>query len=238
MAIARENQFYVESFAGSITVGNTLTIPCAPTFPDSCDRAHFIVVGSSDPTAVDSSITSVTVGGQAATRVSTQTTSSGAILELWVYMQPPRATHNVVVQFGAVNANAYAVVNSFEQVDPLDGAGVLDATSGTTGAFDERTLTSGDLATSLALQAGLLFGGATNVSLTAVAPFSNSGTAQVGASPNRTRVAASVVGTAPGGASVAARYNFSTNPKPWAHIALEVKAARLLPLAAQMGVGF
>lgn len=237
MAIAREAAFFVESFTGSLTNSNPMTIVVTPSFPDSCDRYHFIAIGSCDPLGIDSTIASVTVGGQAATLIQNLGDSSGNTLALYGYRQPPRAAHNVVITFNN-NVNAFAIVNSYEQIDPQDGVGVIDATTGTTGASDTRTLTSSDLATSLAVQCATLFGGTTNITLTAVSPFSNSGTAQVGSSPVRHRIAASVVGTSPGGASVSARYNFSTNPKPWAHIACEVKAARLQPMCSQLGMGF
>lgn len=236
MAIAREPAFFVESFTGSTSNSNPLTVAVTPSFPDSCDRLHAIVIGSCDPLGIDSSIASVTVGGQAATLVQVQPETSGNTLALYVYKQPPRGTHNVVVTFNQ-NVNAFCVVNCFEEIDPHDGIGVVDGTVGTTGASDSRTLTSSDWLTSLGIQCAGLFGGVTNVSLTAVSPFSNTGTGQVGASPVRYRIAASVC-TPPGGASVTARYNFSTNPKPWSHIALEVKAARLLPLAAMNGMGY
>lgn len=237
MAMAREAAFFVESFTGTITAGNPITVVVTPSFPDSCDRYHFIAIGVCDPLAVDTTIASVTVGGQAATLIQNLADSVGNTFALYGYKQPPRAAHNVVVTFNN-NVNAFVIVNSFEQIDPQDGVGVLDATTGTTGASDTRTLTSSDLATSLAVQCACLFGGATNVTLTPVSPFSSSGTGQVGASPFRFRVAASVVGTPPGGASASARYNFSTNPKPWAHIAVEVKAARLQPMCSQLGMGF
>ncbi len=237
MAIDRELAFFVESFTGSVTGANPLTVACTPSFPDSCDRLHAIVVGSCDPLGIDSTIASVTVGGQAATLVQTENDSSGNTLALYVYKQPPKGAHNVVVTFNN-NVNAYCVVNSFEQIDPGDGVGVMDHAHGTTGASDSRTLTSGDWLKSLGVQCGALFGGVTNVTVTAVSPFSNSGTAQVGASPVRYRVGSSIIGTSPGGASVTARYNFSTNPKPWSHIALELKAAKLLPQCASMDMGF
>ena len=237
MAIGRELAFYVESFAATVTNSNPCTVSVVPTFPASCDRFHVITIGSCDPLGIDSTIASVTVGGQAATLVQTEPESSGNTLAVYVYKQPPAGSHNVVVTFNA-NVNARVAVHSFEQIDPLDGVGALDHAAGTTGASDTRTLTSSDWATSLALQVAGLFGGVTNVTVTPVSPFSNVDTQQVGSSPVRYRLGASVVGTSPGGASVSARYNFSTNPKPWSHIALEVKAARILPQCATMGMGF
>lgn len=238
MAVARETAFFIESFSGSIASGNVCTVPCTPSFPDSADRAHVIVVGTQDTAGFDSSIASVTVAGVAATLVKLQGLTSGALLAVYKFVQPPRGTHNVVVTLVEPNNSAFVVVNSYEQMDPQDMEGALDFAVGTTGASDTRTLTSSELATSYALQAVGLYGGATNTTVTPVAPFSNTGSAQVGLSPFRFRVGASSLAVPAGGASVSARYNFSTNPKPWAHIAVELKAARLLPLGASMGMGF
>lgn len=237
MAVSREVAYYVETFPGSVSGGAPLTVSVTPSFPHSADRFYLIVVAALDTLGFDSSITGVTVGGVAATLLHTLNDSAGNTLGIYKFVGPPKATHNVVASFVSSTVNAYMTVNCFEEIDPIDGIGATDTATGTTGASDSRTLTSADLATSLCLQAASLFGGTTNVTVTPVSPFSNTGTAQVGASPVRFRSGASVADK-PGGASVTARYNFSTNPKPWMHAAYEVKAARILPQACLMGCGF
>lgn len=238
MAVAREPAFYIESFTGSVSNGASVTVSVTPSFPHSADRLHVIVVSSCDTLGVDSSIASVTVDGVAAVLLHTLNDTSGNTLGIYKGVQPPKGTHNVVVTFVQATVNAFVSVNCFEEIDPIDGIGVSDTATGTTGASDSRTLTSSEWATSLAIQAASLFGGTTNTTVTAVSPFTNVGSGQVGSSPVRLRSGASAVGTPPGGASVTARYNFSTNPKPWTHAAYELKPARILPQACLMGTGF
>lgn len=234
MAVTRDPfAFYVTTTIGTSTSGNTCTVAVTPAFPDSCDRMLVIAIGCTDALNIDNTIASVQVGGVSATLAKYKGGVSD--VSLYYFPQPPRGTHNVVVTFNAANVIAVVIVNELEQMDPTDALGQTASNQGTA-ANDTLTLTTSDLDTSLCLQAIAAFGGGTNITVTPVSPYSNTGTTQVGATPNRTRVGCSAA-TRPGGASVSTRYNISTS-KPFAHVAAEFRAARLLPLGSMMGMGF
>lgn len=233
--MARETVF-VDAVTASTGLGvGSLTVTVVPGFPDSMNRVHVISIASTDTGGADNTVSGVTVGGAAATRLHQLTNTSN--LEVWAYRNPPKGSHDVVVTFAASAVNCRVAVYELEGVDPT-GATVykLADTATGTAASDQRALTGIQGATSFLIQASSLWLATLTTSATPTAPFVSDDNVIAGASPFRVRGSASSC-SGQAGPNLTPKYTYGAS-RAFAHAAYEFAGEPFFPQASMVGAGF
>ena len=221
-------------WTAGVNAGASMQVTVTPAWPDSVNRAHLIVVFGMDTLTTDNSPASVTVGGVAATQLIAKDSLSSVYL--YLFKQPPKAAHNVVVTFVESLVNGFLFIAELEGCDPTV-AGLVAQVVGAVGTATSSTLSLPSVQDGgYLLQAVTLWLATLTTTATPVSPFSSQSTGITGSSPYRSRVAVSDV-QQPAAGNFSPQYNFAAS-KPFAHAAVEVRGEPMFPMAASMGYGF